>query len=53
MTKPRFRWNKKDKLNNLAQSLLIYKSEMEFDARLTPYHCKLKYSNIVDCKDSC
>ena len=52
MANPRLRWDKEDKLKNLVQSMLSYKSEMESDARMTPCDCKLKQSNISDCKIS-
>lgn len=31
--KPIFRWDKEERINNLIQFMLIYKSEMEFDRR--------------------
>ena len=50
LTKPRFKQDKEDKLKILVQSMLIYEWEMKFAARMTPYNCKLKYSNVADCK---
>ena len=31
--KPRFRWDKEERINNLFQCLLNYKPEMEFEGK--------------------
>ena len=32
-SKPRFRWDKEERINNLIQCMLSYKSEMEFEGK--------------------
>ena len=40
--KTRFRWDKEEKINNLIQCMLSYKSEMEFEGKnFNAYKVKL------------
>ena len=51
MTNPRLSWDKEDKEYRSVHAELLVGDEIY--ARMTPCNCKLKHSNIIDCKISC